>query len=139
MRLLAVTAALAAPLFASTTATWELSTYADFLKGKMAGLSLSRDGRLMLAPRLETLLSSDQQQVWTLANGPNGVVYSGTGHRGRVYAINAKGRASVLWTAGQPEVFALAVNSQGVLFAGTSPDGKVYRIAGGKVDEPVPE
>ncbi len=135
MRLLAVTAALAAPLFASTTATWDLSTYADFLKGKMAGLSLSRDGRLMLAPRLETLLSSDQQQVWTLANGPNGVVYSGTGHRGRVYAIDAKGRASVLWTAGQPEVFALAVNSQGVLFAGTSPDGKVYRIAGGKAEE----
>jgi sugar lactone lactonase YvrE len=141
MRLLSITAALAGvaalagPVFASTTATWELSTYADFLKGRISGLSLSRDGRLMLAPRLETVLSSDQPQVWTLASGPNGLVYAGTGHCGRVYEIDPKGRSSVVWTAGEPEVFALAANSRGVLYAGTSPDGKVYQISNGKAAE----
>jgi hypothetical protein len=127
--------ALALPALASTTTTWEMSTYADFLRGKISGLSLSRDGRLMLAPKLETLLSSDQQQVWTLAAAPNGTVYAGTGHRGRVYGVDSSGHSSVIWTAGEPEIFALAVDSKGGLFAGTSPDGKVYRIANGKAAE----
>src|SRR5215831_15714949 len=127
--------ALAIPVFASTTATWEMSTYADFLRGRMSGLSLTRDGRLMLAPKLETLLSSDQQQVWTLAAGADGTVYAGTGHRGRIYEVDSTGHSSVIWTAGEPEIFALAVDSKGTLFAGTSPDGKVYRIANGKATE----
>jgi len=127
--------ALALPVFASTTATWEMSTYADFLRGRMSGLSLSRDGRLMLAPKLETLLSSDQQQVWTLAAAHDGTVYAGTGHRGRIYEVSSNGRSSVIWTAGEPEIFALAVDSKGNLFAGTSPDGKVYRVANGKASE----
>jgi hypothetical protein len=101
----------------------------------MSGLSLTRDGRLMLAPKLETLLSSDQQQVWTLAATPDGTVYAGTGHRGRVYGVDSTGHSSVIWTAGEPEIFALAVDSKGTLFAGTSPDGKVYRIANGKTVE----
>ena len=131
----AIPAIFAAVLFGSTTTTWDMSTYADFLRGRMSGLSLSRDGRLTLAPRLETLLASDQPQVWTLARGPNGSLYAGTGHRGRVYQIDAKGRSSVIWTADQPEVFALAVDSKGVLFAGSSPDGRVYRIENGKATE----
>jgi hypothetical protein len=135
MKLLQAAAVLVLPVFASTTATWEMSSYADFLKGRMTGLSLSRDGRLMLAPRLETLLSSDQQEIWTIAAAPNGTVYAGTGHRGRVYEVDSKGHSSVIWTAGEPEIFALAVDSKGRLFAGTSPDGKVYQVANGKATE----
>ena len=30
---------------AATTATWEMNTYQDFLKGRFEGLSLDRDGR----------------------------------------------------------------------------------------------
>jgi hypothetical protein len=128
--------ALAAGLaFASTTTTWEMNSYQDFLRGRFSNVALSRDGRLSLAPRLDTLFVSDQPEVWAVAEAPDGSVYLGTGHRGKIYRIDASGRATLVWTAEQPEVFALAVDGNGVLFAGTSPDGKIYRIQDGQAAE----
>jgi hypothetical protein len=127
--------ALAGAARASSTTAWEMNTYQDFIRGRFQGVSLSRDGRLTLAPRMDTLFSSDQPVVWSVAEGAHGVVYVATGHRGRVYRIDPSGKSSLVWTAEQPEVFALATDAQGVLYAGTSPDGKVYRFANGKVTE----
>jgi hypothetical protein len=120
---------------ASGTAAWELNSYSDFIRGRFEGVSLSRDGRLSLAPKLDTVFTSDQPVIWSLAQGPDGSVYAATGHRGRVYRIDPSGRSSLIWTADQPEVFAIAVDRSGVLYAGTSPDGKVYRIENGKATE----
>ncbi len=131
----------AATMFAATTATWEMNTYQDFLKGRFQGISLDRDGRLTLAPKLETVFSSGQPTIWSIARAPDGSIYAGTGHRGRVYQINAPGAnasawtSKLVWTSDQPEVFAVAVDPDGVLYAGTSPDGKVYRIEKGKATE----
>jgi sugar lactone lactonase YvrE len=132
MRLFALFAALAPAMVSSTTANWEMNAYQEFLKGRFSGISLSRDGRLSLAPKLENIYSPDQPQIWSMAKAPDGSIYFGTGHRGRVYRVDPKGHGSLIWTAEQPEVFALAVDSKGVLYAGTSPDGKVYRIENGK-------
>jgi hypothetical protein len=66
-----------------------------------------------------------------MVKAPDGSVYFGTGHRGRVYKVDTAGRGSLVWTAEQPEVFALAVDPKGVLYAATSPDGKVYKIQNG--------
>ena len=124
-----------AHLPASSTATWEMTSYQDFLKGKLDGLSLSRDGHLTLAPKLDAIFTSDQPVIWSLAQGPDGSVYAGTGNRGRLYRIDKSGKSSLLWSAEQPEIFALAVDKLGVIYAGTSPDGKVYRIEHGKATE----
>jgi hypothetical protein len=120
---------------AATTATWEMNSYQDFLKGRFQGLSLDRDGRLTVAPKLETIFSSGQPTIWSIARAPDGSIYAGTGHRGRVYQISASGASNLVWTADQPEVFAVAVDSAGVVYAATSPDGKVYRIEKGKASE----
>jgi len=135
MRSAALAAALAAYAFASGTQTWEMSSYGDFVRGRFDGISLSRDGRLSLAPRMDTVFASDQPVIWSVAEGPDGTLYAGTGHRGRVYRIDRSGKSSLLWTAEQPEVFAVAVDRGGAVYAGTSPDGKVYRIEGGKATE----
>ncbi len=128
--------AVAAPAaFPSSTAAWEMNSYNDFIRGRFAGVSLSRDGRLSLAPKMETIFTSDQPVVWGVAQGPDGSLYAATGHRGRVYRVDPAGKASLLWTAEQPEVFAIAVDRNGVVYAGTSPDGKVYRIENGKAAE----
>lgn len=120
----------------ATSTAWEMNTYQDFLRGRFTGVSLARDGRLMLSPKTQTLLASDQPAIWSLVRAPDGTLYAGTGHRGRVLRIAPGGTASVLWTSDQPEVFALALDGKGSLFAATSPDGKVYRIdASGKVTE----
>jgi sugar lactone lactonase YvrE len=112
-----------------------MNTYQDFLKGHFTGVSLDRDGKLMLAPKLETVFSSGQSVIWSIAEAPDGSFYVGTGHRGRVYRIDASGASTLIWTADQPEVFAVAVDAAGILYAATSPDGKVYRIEKGKAAE----
>jgi hypothetical protein len=127
--------AMALPLAASSPTFWEMTSYQDFIKGKLDGLSLSRDGRMTLAPKLDTVFSSGQPVIWSIAQGSDGTLYAGTGHRGRVYKVLASGQSSVLWTADQPEIFAVAVDSRGVVYAGTSPNGKIYRIEDGKATE----
>ncbi|HYL38044.1 MAG TPA: hypothetical protein VEV17_19160 [Bryobacteraceae bacterium] len=127
--------AVVAPLDSATTTTWEMNSYQDFLKGRFTGVSLDRDGRLRVAPKLETVFSSGQPAIWSVAQAPDGSIYTGTGHRGRVYKVSPSGADTLVWTADEPEVFAVAVDSAGVLYAGTSPDGKVYRIDKGKAAE----
>jgi hypothetical protein len=135
LRLISASLIAAACAWASGTTAWEMNTYADFVRGRFQGVSLSRDGRLTLAPKVETVFSSDQPIVWAVVEAPGGGLYIATGHRGRVFHVDASGKSTLLWTADQPEVFALAVDSRGALYAATSPDGKVYRIENGKAVE----
>mgnify|MGYP001014325423 CR=1 FL=1 len=135
LRLKTLALATAGLAFAATTTTWEMNSYNDFLRGRYSNVALSRDGRLSLAPKLESLFSSEQPEIWAIDKAPDGTIYLGTGHRGRVYKVDPGGRASLVWTSEQPEIFALAVDGRGTVFAGTSPDGKVYRIENGKATE----
>jgi hypothetical protein len=112
-----------------------MTSYQDFIKGKLEALSLSRDGRLTLAPKLDTLFTSGQPVIWSIAQAPDGTLYAGTGHRGRVYRVTPSGQSSILWTADQAEIFAVAVDSRGIVYAGTSPNGKIYRIEDGHATE----
>lgn len=127
--------ALGTALLASVTTAWEMNSYADFIKGKFDGISLSREGRLSLAPKVENIFTSDQAVIWGVAQAPDGTLYAATGHRGRVYRIDHAGKAELIWTAEQPEVFAITADANGVVYAGTSPDGKVYRIENGTATE----
>ena len=122
-------------VFSSGTTAWEMNSYTDFVRGRFDGVSLSREGRLSLAPKVDTVFTSDQSVIWSVAQAPDGTLYAATGHRGRVYRIDSSGKSSLLWTAEQPEIFAIAVDANGVAYAGTSPDGKVYRIENGKATE----
>jgi hypothetical protein len=126
---------LAASLWASSTTTWEMNTHQDFIKGRFEGVSLSRNGRLTLAPQMDSIFASDQPVIWSVARGPDESLYAGTGHRGRVYRIDKSGKSELLWSAEQPEVFAVTVDRKGVVYAATSPDGKVYRIEKGQATE----
>jgi hypothetical protein len=122
-------------LWGSSTTTWEMNTHDDYMKGRFEGVSLSRNGRLTLAPRVDPVFASDQPVIWSFARASDGTLYAGTGHRGRLYKIEKSGAASVLWTADQPEVFAVAVDAKGVVYAAASPDGKVFRIENGRAAE----
>ncbi|QOY86874.1 Vgb family protein [Paludibaculum fermentans] len=136
MRRLLPCAALAmASLWAGGSTAWESNTFADFIKGRFQGISLTRDGRLTLAPSLDTLASTGEAGIWSVISAPDGTIYFSTGHRGRVYQVKPGGQPTVVWASQQPEVFALALDSQGRLYAGTSPDGRIYRIEGGKATE----
>lgn len=128
MRELLLACLTAGALAASTTTTWEMNSWADFVRGRFAGVALDRDGRLTLAPAVVPLLQPGQAAVWSLARAADGSVYAGTGNRGRLYRIAPDGKNSLVWTADQPEIFAVAVTPGGDVLAATSPDGRVYRI-----------
>ena len=81
----------------ATTATWEMNGFQDFLRGRMSGLALTHDGRLVLGPKLDTLFTSDQAEIWSIARGPDGSLYVGTGNRGRVFKLDSSGRSTLLW------------------------------------------
>ncbi len=121
--------------YASGTTAWEMNSYADFIRGKFDGISLSREGRVTLGPKLNPVFTSDQPVVWAVAEGKDGAVYAATGNRGRVYKIDRAGNSTLYWTAPEPEVFAIVVGKDGAVYAGTSPDGKVYRIENGAAKE----
>ena len=131
----ALAACLALSLTGSGTQTWEMDSYNDFIRGHFAGVSLSREGRLSLAPKFDTVFTSDQPMIWSVAQDSDGNLYAGTGNRGRLYRIDKSGKSALLWTADQPEIFAVTVDASGTVYAGTSPDGKVYRIVNGKAEE----
>jgi hypothetical protein len=134
-RALAVLCTVAGAALGSTSGVWELNSYSDFIKGKFDGVSLGRDGRLSLAPRLDTLFASEQPVIWSVITGPDGSLYAATGHRGRVFRIDAAGKSSLVWTGDRPEIFAIAIDKRGVLYAASSPDGSIYRIENGKAQE----
>src|ERR1700716_2858142 len=101
--------------YGASTASWEMSNYQDFVRGKFQGVSLTRDGRVMLAGSLDTIFTSDQPSIWSVAQSPDGVLYLGTGHRGRVFRVDGPGKSSLVWTAPQPEIFAITVGPDGAV------------------------
>jgi sugar lactone lactonase YvrE len=112
-----------------------MTSYADFVRGHFDGISLSRDGRLTLGPKLDTVFTSDQPVIWSVAEASDGSLYAATGNRGRIYKIDAAGKSSLYWTASEPEVFAIAAAPDGAIYAATSPGGKVYLIRNGAATE----
>ena len=128
-------AALASGCWAATSTAWDVSGYADFLKGRISGLALTADGALKAGPGLRFTASLDQPALWSIASAPDGSIYAATGHRGKVFHIDPNGKTQQLWASTQSEVFAVCVDAKGVLYAGSSPNGGVFRIENGKATE----
>jgi hypothetical protein len=125
-----LTVAALSPLPAASPQAWEMSAYKDFSAGRLKGISLGRDGRLELAPKLTRTFATDQPVVWSTTRTPDGATWLGTGHGGRLYRVDANGNGVLVFTATEPEIFALASDAQGRVYAATSPNGKIYRIEG---------
>lgn len=122
-------------LYATTSTSWQVSGYSDFIKGRLSGLSVSFDGLLVPGPTVSWQAPLNQPADWALVPGPDGSFYAATGHNGKVLQVSASGEVSVVWSAPQAEVFAICIGGPGVVYAGTSPDGAVYRIEKGNARE----
>lgn len=107
---------------------WTLRTYDDWLRGKSNGVSLSAEGSLTLAPREEKIAGPTEEFYLSYLAAPDGAVFIGTGHGGRVFRRAKNGPNELYFQTAEMDVTALAVDPKGVLFAATSPQGKIYRI-----------
>ena len=108
---------------------WEFRTREDFLRGKFDGVSVSWDGVLTLAPREAKLAGPAEEFYLSFLALPDGTLYLGTGHGGKVYRLPKDGQPELYFQAPELDVTCLAVDKKGVLYAGTSPNGKIYKIA----------
>ncbi|HEX5000265.1 MAG TPA: hypothetical protein VFY29_18735 [Terriglobia bacterium] len=121
----------AAPLAAVTPSFWEVRTWEEFQKGHFDGVSLTREGELILAPRFDPVFNTEQPFVFSAVADSKGNVYLGTGHDGKVYKVNPSGVGEVVADLAELDVLALAVDAKDTLYAASSPDGKIYKIEPG--------
>jgi hypothetical protein len=131
----AVCAALPVICLAVSTRTWLCSSYADFEKGELKGVSLRSDGRVTLAPKTSELFDASLPYVWALTRDSKGALYAGGGPGARVYRYSG-GKAEKIAEFDAVEVHALAIDQKDRVYAATFPDGKIYRLTkDGKPEE----
>jgi streptogramin lyase len=106
---------------------WIHDSAADFLEGKATGVSITSEGALRLAPRVETLAEPEAPYLWDVAVDARGRTFAGTGDEGWIVRV-AAGKAEPFFQCAALEVLCLDAGSDGTLYAGTAPDGFVYRI-----------
>jgi ligand-binding sensor domain-containing protein len=135
MALLAMAVATCEISYGATSSTWDTSSASEFLKGRLRGLSLTSEGWLQPGPAIVSQTPLNEPVLWSLIPAGEGGVYASTGHGGKVYHVDRRGKSTLIWQADQPEVFALCTDSKGRLYAGTSPNGGVFRIDEGKAVE----
>ena len=123
-----VAATLAAVTLSAAPGFWQAATQADFLRGEVDQLSIDEHGRLTLGPQLARVHDAAAPFVWTIAAGPDGAWFLGTGNDGKVIKVDRSGQGSVFYDSAEMEVHALAPAPNGGLFVGTSPDGRIYRV-----------
>ena len=63
-----------------------------------------------------------------LAVGKSGEIYAATSPDGRVYRIDASGKAAVFFEPKEKYIWSLAVFADGSLAVGTGENGKIYRV-----------
>ena len=116
-------------VIAGEPVVWEMSARAELLKGEARGVSITDNGLLTLAPKLDQVFDTEQPYIWSAAADATGNIYLGTGHDGKLFRVGRDGKGALLYKAAELDVTALAIAKDGSIFAATSPDGKVYRVA----------
>lgn len=119
---------LSAGAAASRPAWWQADTYEDFAEGKVNGLAITQDGRLVLAPEFRETADSGQPYILSAVAGEDGAVYFGTGHEGKIFRLDPQGKAVEIFDAEEPDIFALAAGPDGAVYAAAGPGGRIYRI-----------
>ena len=107
---------------------WEVRSKDDFLKGKFDGISVSYDGILSLSPKEEKISGPEEEFYLSLLITPDGVLYLGTGHGGKIYRIRKGGEPELYFQVPEMGIYCLARDRKGDLYAGTSPNGKIWKI-----------
>ncbi len=77
--------------FASTAlagepVVWEMSSRAELLKGEAKGVSVTDNGLLTLAPKLDQVFDTEQPYIWSAPADAAGNVDLGTGTKEKSFA-----------------------------------------------------
>jgi hypothetical protein len=116
---------------AAGPASWELSQYVEFSKGRFRGVGLTRDGVLVPGLAVEaSAISSGETSLWSALAAANGATYLGSGPRGKIFASRPGAPLEDLGAPAPGHAFALATDSTGTLYAAISPGGQIFKRQG---------
>ncbi|UCE21160.1 MAG: WD40 repeat domain-containing protein [Candidatus Aminicenantes bacterium] len=107
---------------------WEIRSKDEFLKGKLDGISVSYEGVLSLSPKEEEIDAPVEEFYLSHLLTPQGEIFLGTGHSGKIYKIGKKGTPELYFQVPEMDIYCLTQDRRGNLYAGTSPNGKIYKI-----------
>lgn len=117
-------------LWASHPQRKTTSTFDEFLEGEAQGMSITSDGRLVLAPEFSQILDTEEAFIYSAVSNRAGTLFVGTGNNGKIFRITPTGEGKEWSKLGESGIYALAVDSSNRVYAGTGPEGKVYRLNG---------
>lgn len=125
------TTLLATAAFAVSTSTWTQTSQEDFKKGTLENVVATNLGVLKLSRAVKTLLDQDPRisSVNALAEGPDGVVYAGTGPQGVLLQIKDQKVSTLATIEEATNLTSLVVEPSGRLLVGTAGEkGRVLAI-----------
>ncbi len=117
----------------------DLDFFRDVPSRNLHALATRSDGRIVAGPSVSDLkATAPADLLWSLAAGPAGHWWIGTGPEGRIFdatidLANSTAAMREVCRLDDSHVFALAALPDGALLAGTSPQGGLALIRGGKV------
>lgn len=120
----ATTGALAA---SSLALAWD----GDVVIGTFPGGKLYRAGKGALTGGEAKLLATlpDADSIWALAYDAKArALYAGTGPEGKVFRIDAAGKADVYFDSEEPHIVSLALAEDGALYAGSDGKAQLFRV-----------
>ncbi len=115
-------------LLAVSPQFWSTSSFTEFSKGSLKSLSVSRDGKISLAPGFDSVFDSGQALIWSAVYDNKKNLFVGSGHDGKVFKIDKEGSSDLFFDAAELDVLALALDAEQELYVATSPDGKIYKV-----------
>jgi outer membrane protein assembly factor BamB len=123
-----------ATVFATTTRSFRVTSYADFDAGEAKGVLISSLGEITTGyatKRLDIPVAFVRSSV----EGPGGAVYLGTGDQGELWVFE-KGKLRKIAKLGEAvEITSLAIGPDGTVYAGAAPSGKIWAVKGNSVRE----
>lgn len=107
--------------------TWTIAGATTYGKGKLENVALLSTGELQLAPASTSIPGIKANFVWTLATGPDGAAYAGTGAPGALYMLRDD-RAELVYKTIEPHVMSVLPMADGTVLVGTAPRGIIWRV-----------
>ncbi|MEA3409589.1 MAG: hypothetical protein U9Q95_04500, partial [Candidatus Eisenbacteria bacterium] len=112
---------------AASASFWKTDSFAAAEEGRLDGVSILRDGRIVLSHELERLDIPEAQYVWAGEGTGGGVVVAIVGTPGEVLRLGG-GDPVTLLSLETADLPAMAVSPAGDIFVGTAPGGEVHVI-----------
>jgi len=128
---------------ASSPVIWKYPSTADLREERgmgpgenIEGVALRDDGGLLLSSPIREVFPGDAFEspavVWAIDIDEQGNLYLGTGNDGKLFQVDRKGTASLLFDFDQIGVRSVAIGHHEDYFAATFPGGGIYHVTKGE-------